>query len=92
MELADPRLISQLTEFQERRPRRLTGARRKHKTDGADACGYTAPIQKSRRCRCGNCGPCKDNQRWERIFAEKFADPTYYSNLVIRRGSPLHTE
>jgi hypothetical protein len=48
--------------------------------------------RRSRRniCRCGHCQQCLDNARWERIFAEKFADPTYYtSGLVIRTASPL---
>lgn len=30
------------------------------------------------RCTCGVCYTCRDNDRWERIFQEKFADPTYY--------------
>lgn len=30
------------------------------------------------RCACGVCSTCRDNERWERIFQEKFADPTYY--------------
>ena len=41
-------------------------------------------------CRCGRCQWCLDNARWERIFAEKFADPTYYtSGPVMRMASPL---
>ena len=28
--------------------------------------------------RCGMCGWCADNARWERIFQTKFADPHYY--------------
>ena len=41
------------------------------------------------RCKCGLCHQCLDNARWERIFAEKFADPDYYSRSVIHRASPL---
>lgn len=41
-----------------------------------------------RNCDCGNCPTCEDNQRWERIFREKFADPNYYIRS-IRRDSPL---
>ncbi len=40
-------------------------------------------------CACGRCPRCLDNARWERIFAEKFADPDYYSQLVTRTSSPL---
>ena len=46
--------------------------------------------ERRRRCRCGHCPQCLDNARWERIFAEKFADPTYYtSGAVTRMASPL---
>jgi hypothetical protein len=52
-------------------------------------------VQQPRRhqriiCRCGHCQCCVDNARWERIFAEKFADPTYYtSGPVTWMASPL---
>ena len=39
----------------------------------------------------GTCLSCRDNAKWERIFAEKFADPTYYSGLAVRYQSPLRT-
>jgi|SRR5579862_1405226 len=42
-----------------------------------------------RRCQCGTCNWCLDNARWERIFNEKFADPTYYGPLKIRHNSSL---
>ena len=46
--------------------------------------------RRRRVCQCGNCGTCKDNARWERIFQEKFADPEYYLQpLHIRYSSPL---
>ena len=35
------------------------------------------------------CRACCDNARWERIFQEKFADPSYYSNPTTRNGSSL---
>jgi hypothetical protein len=47
------------------------------------------PATKRRRCRCGICVRCTDNARWERIFAEKFADPTYYSPRNVRHESSL---
>jgi len=49
------------------------------------------PASKGRRmrCRCGQCHQCLDNARWERIFAEEFADPDYYARRVTRIASPL---
>jgi hypothetical protein len=43
------------------------------------------------RCRCGRCRQCLDGARWERIFAEKFADPDYYTRRRARRSSPLES-
>ena len=40
-------------------------------------------------CRCQNCATCIDEARWERIFREKFADPTYYGRQSGRTSSPL---
>lgn len=40
-------------------------------------------------CVCGSCSRCLDNAKWERIFAEKFADPNYYSPRATRLVSPL---
>jgi len=49
------------------------------------------PVSNDRRirCKCGRCRQCADNARWERIFAEKFADPNYYTRHVVRYESPL---
>jgi hypothetical protein len=44
---------------------------------------------RKRRCQCGHCRECADNARWERIFAEKFADPDYYTRPVVHAASPL---
>ena len=44
----------------------------------------------SRRCACGSCYTCRENARWERIFQEKFADPSYYDQRSISFRSPLH--
>jgi len=41
------------------------------------------------RCKCGQCHQCLEGARWERIFAEKFADPNYYTSPVVRYSSPL---
>ena len=35
------------------------------------------------------CRTCSDNERWERIFKEKFADPNYYTDPITRNGSSL---
>ena len=49
------------------------------------------PVTGGRRrsCKCGRCRECVDNARWERIFAAKFADPTYYDRPLVSVGSPL---
>ena len=46
-------------------------------------------IQRRQLCKCGECGWCLDNLRWDRIFNERFADPTYYGSLTIRHNSAL---
>jgi hypothetical protein len=55
--------------------------------------GATNAARQSRRarmrCSCGHCRQCQDDARWNRIFAEKFADPTYYNGCVIHTASPL---
>jgi hypothetical protein len=40
-------------------------------------------------CHCGACHSCTENARWERIFNEKFADPTYYKKRGPQFSSPL---
>ena len=42
-------------------------------------------------CACGACAKCKENARWEQIFAAKFADPEYYSARMPPHRSPLHS-
>jgi hypothetical protein len=42
-----------------------------------------------RSCHCGRCPECVENARWQRIFEEKFADPTYYSRPISHFSSPL---
>jgi hypothetical protein len=91
MELADPRLLSQFIETYKRgEPRRQRAPCPQIRTRRtADLHVYHAPLSKSRRCRCGECFSCKENARWERIFAEKFADPQYYTGAVVRHESPI---
>jgi hypothetical protein len=40
-------------------------------------------------CHCGACHSCLENARWEKIFNEKFADPTYYKKRGPAFSSPL---
>jgi hypothetical protein len=40
-------------------------------------------------CSCGACKRCLDNARWERVFSEKFADPSYYGGVLVRHNSSL---
>jgi hypothetical protein len=58
---------------------------------GRGAQDRAQPVHHDRRvrCKCGQCGQCLENARWERIFAEKFADPNYYTRRVVRCSSPL---
>jgi hypothetical protein len=59
--------------------------RRRGAQDGA----RSAQDDRGMRCKCGRCRQCVDNARWDRIFAEKFADPNYYSRQAVRYSSPL---
>ncbi|MGA2118818.1 MAG: hypothetical protein ABSH56_29210 [Bryobacteraceae bacterium] len=49
------------------------------------------PTNRSRRmvCKCGQCRQCLENERWERIFTKKFADPDYYASRLVHYTSPL---
>jgi hypothetical protein len=64
-------------------------------TASASPGGNTSPpvlaVRTKRRqpCKCGECRNCKDNARWERIFNQKFADPTYYNSQQVRHNSSL---
>jgi hypothetical protein len=89
MELADQRYLLEIIAAQRSAPRKTVGAqRRKAKPEDLTPV-YRPPIHKSARCKCGTCASCKDNARWDRIFAEKFADPTYYGGLSVRQQSSL---
>ena len=93
MELADPRLLNQLTEgFKAKQTGRRRAPRPRMTTrQASNKTVYGGPGGKSRRCVCGTCAGCEENARWERVFAEKFADPNYYSGPSIRYSSPLNT-
>jgi hypothetical protein len=103
MELSGPELIQALIaprrEFNQRPRRAVDGAapqrrrmpmveprrRRPKPFETAER----APNDRRKFCRCGQCRECLENARWDRIFAEKFADPDYYSGPSVRSGSPL---
>jgi hypothetical protein len=66
--------------------------------EGARASGGRVPVKKMDRlsrperrryCGCGQCEWCLSNARWDRIFNDKFADPSYYGHLVVRHNSTL---
>ena len=48
-----------------------------------------APRRKRSRCACGKCWTCLETARWDSIFQEKFADPTYYELRHPTLGSSL---
>ena len=81
MELSDSRLIHELLTVQ-KRPRRNV------RRGCAESLAQPA-VRGTRRCQCGHCPPCLENARWERIFAEKFADPEYYKPRPAPSGSSL---
>lgn len=51
--------------------------------------GRSTDRQPRLSCKCGECKWCLSNARWDRIFAEKFDDPTYYGTLKVRHNSSL---
>ena len=82
MELSSPESIrALLAAF-----RNPAEVRRRHAAQDAPR---LARKNRAGRCKCGLCHQCLDNARWERIFAEKFADPEYYTRCVMHRASPL---
>ena len=57
---------------------------------GAQNAAKPAGNSRKMRCKCGQCRQCLEDARWERIFTEKFADPSYYSRSVATHmASPL---
>jgi hypothetical protein len=55
----------------------------------AQASDRLSAVKPRKHCQCGCCKWCLDNVRWDRIYAEKFADPAYYGPVIIRHNSSL---
>ena len=90
LELSDATELKSLQSISANRLRSGQARRRKMPGDSKLAAPYVAPADRSRgrRCFCGLCPPCLDNDRWERIFHAKFEDPEYYVR-PLRRDSSL---
>ena len=90
MELSDEKVLESLLALWERDQLGKKG-RRKSSQLAAEKSSYSPPLAKSsrRRCQCGVCHQCQEDARWERIFAEKFADREYYKRDFVRVLSPL---
>jgi len=89
MELTSQDSLLELIAAQRPAPKRTVGPQRRAAKSVEAAIHYRAPVHKSKRCVCGTCATCRDNAKWDRIFAEKFADPTYYSRPMITHQSSL---
>ena len=83
MELSDPAAIQALLFNLENAPAGTT------KTAEPEGQPRRRGPRGDRYCRCGKCATCRDNAKWNRIFAEKFEDPTYYARRSVRHYSPL---
>ena len=82
MELASPESIRALT-------RGCGNPTRVRLSRGVRDAAQPASKCRTTRCKCGQCLQCLEDARWERIFAEKFADPNYYTRPVTHAASPL---
>jgi len=89
VELASQDLISALLR-EAARSRPARSPRGGAQMDGAQPQRRTSERRRP-RCHCGHCRQCQDDARWERIFAEKFADPEYYTRRHVRCTSPLES-
>ncbi len=78
MELTDSNTIASLISVRSVAPQ---------KTSRSLSHAGNARTNRHRICTCGSCFACLDNAKWERIFREKFEDPSYYEPHVRRGGS-----
>lgn len=58
------------------------GPGRPPKGPGEPKTTYESRCRAGKRSRCGVCDVCKEYDKWERIFDEKFADPHYYKQGI----------
>lgn len=49
----------------------------------------SGPVEPKPKARPRDAALSQQNARWNRIFEEKFADPSYYSTTRVRMQSPL---
>ncbi len=66
------------------------GTRARRSLRGLNLSEREASGSRPRTCKCGVCRFCLENKRWNHIFEQKFADPTYYSGPIVRHSSSLH--
>ena len=84
-ELSQDSVIEQLLNFSHASP--LTA--NSHDRQKCEQPVATPKRLKMCRCHCGVCRPCLEDARWDKIFKEKFADPSYYTDRAPRFSSPL---
>jgi hypothetical protein len=90
MELSSPERTSPLPDSETTREPGLSGRPVAPRETGSAAEKPAERVaHQCRTRRCGRCRQCLDEARWERIFREKFADPTYYEEHLIKYTSPL---
>ena len=85
MELSNPELIRALVGAY----RKAAQAKPRH---GPHSAAGLASKGRKVRCKSGQCGECvrcQENARWERIFAEKFADSHDYTSRITHTASAL---
>ena len=87
MELSSPATIQLL--MQDCRKPAVRRNRGEGQVDRSPCYTVRSTVRGRSRCKCGQCSQCRDDARWDRIFAEKFEDPEYYSRPVVRIASPL---
>jgi hypothetical protein len=61
----------------------------RHRVQAQVPTRMSRPSRAPKCARGCTCRTCSDNERWDRIFREKFADPNYYSDPITRNGSSL---
>jgi hypothetical protein len=90
MELSDDKVLESLLRDWEREQQARKAQYRGRNTT-PDPSDFVLARGKSsrRRCGCGLCANCKENERWEKIFQTKFADPDYYRHRSVHHVSPL---